>query len=138
MLYFAYGSNLSLEQMRRRCPDARPVRKHRLSGFRLVLRGTANIEPAPGELCEGAIYEVSPECEAVLDGFEGVPALYDRHFFETEDGPVMYYRMVEPHYNPPREGYVETIETGYQDWDLPTGGLEKAKTRQIEEYGALA
>jgi gamma-glutamylcyclotransferase (GGCT)/AIG2-like uncharacterized protein YtfP len=138
MLYFAYGSNLSLKQMRHRCPGAKPLRKHRLAGYRLVLRGVANIEPAPGEHCEGAIYEVTPECEAVLDSFEGVPTLYDKHFFETEDGPVMFYRMVEPHYKPPREGYVETIEAGYRDWELPEEGLERAKTRQIGEYGAPA
>jgi hypothetical protein len=138
MLYFAYGSNLSLAQMDNRCPGHRPIRKHRLPGFRLVLRGAANIEDAPGEHIEGAIYEITEEHERALGGYEGAPTVYDQQWFETEDGPVLYYRMVEPHFIPPREGYVETIEAGYRDWELPTTSLDKAKERQRQEYGITA
>ena len=138
MFYFAYGSNLSLDQMRARCPEARPVRRHRLTGYRLVLRGVANVEPAPGETVEGALYEVSEQDEAKLDGYENFPVLYERETFETPDGPAYFYKMVEPHFKEPREGYVETIEAGYQDWEIPAETLERAKARQAEEYGSIA
>ena len=39
-LYFAYGSNLNLDQMARRCPDAEPVGRVRLDGYRLAFRRT--------------------------------------------------------------------------------------------------
>ncbi len=138
MLYFAYGSNLSHAQMDSRCPGHRPLRRHTLPGFWLVLRGAANIEEAPGEHIEGAIYEISEEHERVLNRFEGVPTVYDRRWFEAEEGPVLYYQMVEPHFIPPRESYVETIEAGYRDWNLPVDGLERAKERQRLEYGTTA
>ncbi len=138
MLYFAYGSNLSLAQMDTRCPGHQPLRRHKLPGFRLVLRGAANIEDAPGEHIEGAIYDITEAHQATLGGYEGVPTVYDERWFESADGPVLYYRMVEPHFIPPREGYVETIEAGYHDWDLPTEGFERAKERQRQEYGIRA
>ena len=34
-LYFAYGSNLDAEQMKARCPTARPLRTARLADHRL-------------------------------------------------------------------------------------------------------
>jgi hypothetical protein len=127
MLYFAYGSNLSHRQMDERCPGHRPVRGHRLAGFRLVLRGVADIERDEAAYIEGALYEITDEHEATLSGHEGVPHVYDRRWFEAEDGPVLYYQMVSPDYRAPREGYVETIAAGYEDWGIPTDTLERAK-----------
>ena len=42
MLYFAYGSNLNLFQMKRRCKDSVFLKKYELKGYRLNLE--ANIE----------------------------------------------------------------------------------------------
>jgi hypothetical protein len=113
--------------MDERCPGHRPLRAHRLDGFRLVLRGVADIEKDASSHIAGAIYEITDEHEEVLCGFEGVPNVYDRRWFETADGPVLYYQMVAPAYREPRLGYVETIEAGYRDWGLPTDTLERAK-----------
>ena len=125
-LYFAYGSNLSLEQMRSRCPDSRPIRAHFHEGHALVLRGAANIEESEGSRIPGAIYEISPSDERALDGYEGFPDNYTKLFFETDLGRVMSYRMVEPKHRRAREGYVETVATGYGDWGLPLAHLEAA------------
>ena len=38
-LYFAYGSNLDLEQMAQRCPDAETVGPVRLENYELRFRG---------------------------------------------------------------------------------------------------
>lgn len=43
-LYFAYGSNLNLDQMARRCPDAEPVGRVRLDGYRLAFRRTVDVQ----------------------------------------------------------------------------------------------
>lgn len=40
-LYFAYGSNLDLEQMAQRCPDAEIVGPVRLENYELRFRGSA-------------------------------------------------------------------------------------------------
>jgi hypothetical protein len=48
MLYFAYGSNLNLFQMKRRCKDSIFLKKINLKDFRLTFRSkyrAADIEP---------------------------------------------------------------------------------------------
>ena len=48
MLYFAYGSNLNLFQMKRRCKDSIFLKKINLQDFRLTFRSkyrAADIEP---------------------------------------------------------------------------------------------
>lgn len=37
--YFAYGSNMNLDQMEYRCPDAEVVENVRLEGYRLAFCG---------------------------------------------------------------------------------------------------
>ena len=39
--YFAYGSNMNLEQMKYRCPAAEVVENVRLEDYRLAFRGRA-------------------------------------------------------------------------------------------------
>ena len=134
-LYFAYGSNLNLSQMRRRCPGSRPVRAHFLEEHELVLRGVANIEDAPGSHIPGAIYEICESDEKTLDGYEGFPTLYTKLYFECDIGKVMYYRLVEAVFKKARKGYVKIIETGFKEWELPLDHLEAAIKTQSERYG---
>ncbi|KAF5546635.1 hypothetical protein FPHYL_10437 [Fusarium phyllophilum] len=49
VLYFAYGSNLSTKQMRRRCPYSTPVGLAYLKGWRWIIneRGYANVVQLP-------------------------------------------------------------------------------------------
>ena len=43
--YFAYGSNLNMLQMAKRCPLAKPVGAYKLKIWLLVFGGVADIEP---------------------------------------------------------------------------------------------
>ena len=45
--YIAYGSNLSVEQMADRCPDAKIAGQAVLAGWELLFRGCATIAPNP-------------------------------------------------------------------------------------------
>ena len=82
MLYFAYGSNLDLIQMRLRCPDVRYVGKARLDAYRLCFprwsrireSAVASFVPAVGEKVWGVLYELGDADLARLDQREG----YDR------------------------------------------------------------
>ncbi len=44
-LYFAYGSNINLDQMAQRCPDAQVVGPVTLENYELLFRG--NLRGAP-------------------------------------------------------------------------------------------
>ena len=73
-LYFAYGSNMSQAQMRRRCPGAQIIGAARLDDWRFAInvRGTATILPATHHSVHGVLWRLRPAHLATLDGFEGV------------------------------------------------------------------
>ena len=83
-LYFAYGSNINLEQMAVRCPAAQVVGPAVLDGYELLFRGNrrgtgvATIEPLPGSQVHGLLWKLTPECERSLDVYEGYPRLYEK------------------------------------------------------------
>ena len=141
-LYFAYGSNLSKEQMRDRCPGARPVQAFVLNGYELTLRGVANIEEFEGSQVVGALYDLTQDDEAELDKYESFPTLYKKVEFETETDlgrqTVMFYQLVKPEYRRCRDGYIPTIRRGFADWGLPIETLEAAIEASEERGDPLA
>ena len=74
--YIAYGSNLSVEQMAHRCPDATVVGMAAIQDWKLVFRGCATIEPAEGRVVPVLIWEISDRDERNLDRYEGYPSYY--------------------------------------------------------------
>jgi len=76
--YFAYGSNLCPDQMRRRCPGAKPAGTVKLEKHRLTFplhsnnwkAGVAGIEPHDEEHVEGVLYELTEEHFEILDRYE--------------------------------------------------------------------
>ena len=87
-LYFAYGSNLSLQQMQARCPSSRFVGVGLLTGWKWIInkRGYANIvafTEASGSGCSenhiyGLVYTLKPADEDSLDLYEGVSEAYTK------------------------------------------------------------
>ncbi|GGE15451.1 gamma-glutamylcyclotransferase [Aureimonas endophytica] len=142
MFYFAYGSNLCRRHFSALCPAAGLVGPARLVGYRLVFRGFADIEPAPGECVPGGLWRVTPACRAALDRYEEVerglyrPVDVDVELVPREEGegrsPIaaFSYRMLEEGYRPPVPAYLSVIAGGYRDfgWDetlLDRAGLAK-------------
>jgi gamma-glutamylcyclotransferase len=73
--YFAYGSNIWLEQMRYRCPASEFVDIGILSDWQWFIsgRGYANVRRSAGDVVYGFVYTLTPNDEEILDGIEGVP-----------------------------------------------------------------
>ena len=78
-MYFAYGSNINLDQMSVRCPNATVIGPVTLNNYELTFRGrmdgcgVANIEPKKGSAVPGLLWHITPQCEAALDVYEGAP-----------------------------------------------------------------
>ncbi|RGP60554.1 aig2 family [Fusarium longipes] len=72
--YFAYGSNLHLLQMKKRCPGSKFIGSAKLVDYRWQIneRGYANVIEAQGHWVEGLVYEINARDEARLDINEGV------------------------------------------------------------------
>ena len=134
MLYFAYGSNLNIEQMKMRCPLAKPLKGIMIPNWRLVFRGYADIEPYKDAILLGGLWEITQECEKVLDKYEGVKGgLYRKCYFPYEDRQVLYYRMNDNEIYYPPSWYVEVIAEGYRDFNLELADLSAAVDHAYEK-----
>ena len=62
--YLAYGSNLNLQQMKYRCPTAKPIGKINLEDYRLMYKGSEDnyeyltIEKSKGSELPLGLFEV--------------------------------------------------------------------------------
>lgn len=74
--YFAYGANMDVAAMRRRCPASEALGPGRLMNHRfLIMRdGTASVRRRPGSVVHGLLWRLSPADVRALDRFEEVDA----------------------------------------------------------------
>ena len=82
--YIAYGSNLSVEQMADRCPDAKIAGQAVLAGWELLFRGCATIAPNPKKNTPVLVWEISERDEENLDFYEGYPNYYRKEDLNIE------------------------------------------------------
>ena len=141
--YIAYGSNLSVEQMAVRCPDARIAGMAALKDWKLSFKVHATIEPCKGRAVPVLVWEISEKDERNLDVYEGFPSYYFKKDMEITvtdlDGndpkrlTAMVYIMDERHgLRRPMRGYYEVLKEGYERFGFNPYILELA-LREVEE-----
>jgi gamma-glutamylcyclotransferase (GGCT)/AIG2-like uncharacterized protein YtfP len=134
-LYFAYGANLNIDNMSRRCPDAVTVQPFYLRNWRLSFSGVATIQPSQDNYVAGALWAISESDERALDDFEGYPYLYRKEIIQSDGLEFMVYVMNQDPPGEPGVNYLLTIAQGYQDWNLDIEDLADAVYQtQQEEY----
>lgn len=135
--YFAYGSNMSDEQIAVRCPSHRFVCVARLPGYRLAFTrrsakrgcGVADVVATADETVWGVVFEMSDADLAALDKHEGVnmkPPAYVRKNVQVvaTDGQLMdaityeVFTKAENEHAPNAE-YLGLITAGARKWGLP-------------------
>ena len=130
MLYFAYGSNLHLFQMKRRCKDSVFLKKINLQDFKLTFRSkyrAADIEPKKNSIVQGGLFEISKSDEKKLDIYEDFPILYKKYYFYYYGKKVMTYTMIKKSpFKFPTERYFNVVKRGYKDCKLNVNFLMKA------------
>ncbi len=130
MLYFAYGSNLNHERMKKRCKDSYFIKTISLKDYSLTFRSkyrTADIERERNSKVWGALYRISESDEKQLDFYEDYPILYKKMYFNYFSKKIMTYIM--PKKTPfryPATKYLNVIKQGYQDCKLDKKYLNKA------------
>ena len=141
--YIAYGSNLSVEQMKVRCPDARIAGKSILKDWKLEFRVHATIERCVGSSVPVLVWEISDQDEQSLDRYEGWPVYYRKeeiHVNMTDllDGSqkeitAMLYLMNDGHsITPPMQGYYDVLDRGYERFGFDRALLKNALTEAKE------
>lgn len=138
MIYFAYGSNLCIDHMKRRCPDAVPLGKFSLRSSRLVFRGVADCVYDPATKCPGGLWRISKENEETLDSYEGINSgSYRKEFCKLTGYPgeekLLLYVMNSTGIEPPSERYFDIVRQGYRDFKLPLRHLDMALKAAWEE-----
>lgn len=147
--YLAYGSNLNIDQMAWRCPDAVPLGTAEIPDYRLLFRGSKTgsyltIEPKEGGKVPVAVWEVSTADEAKLDRYEGYPNFYYKTEMEiTYKGlrsgrkrkrtAFVYIMHEDRPAGIPSRMYMNTCQIGYRDFGFDTDLLEKAVYESWEE-----
>ena len=135
--YFAYGSNLDLPQMKRRCPSSKLISKGSLSGYRLTFNrfssgwggGVADVIQKQGSKVWGLVFEISDSDLDRLDRYEGYykdqNSLYERWkaAIDTPNGQVCdvwVYTVVEKQkFVPPTSEYLQIIKDAAVKWNFP-------------------
>ena len=149
-LYLAYGSNLNVEQMHRRCPTARIVGYTYLPDTRLIFRGSSSgfylsIEPEPGASVPCGVFRIFDRDERQLDIYEGYPRFYRKVFFddlplydvrgeETQRIYAMAYalnRSAPAGF--PSTAYWKICMQGYRDFGFNIADLQEAMYNTMEE-----
>ena len=141
--YLAYGSNLSVEHMARRCPDAIYVGTAEIKDYRLLFKqggsGTyLTVETEEGSKVPVLVWRISAKDEQALDYYEAYPSLYYKTTMQVEIKPfigkseealtdALIYIMHEdrPTGSPSQEYYDVCLE-GYQRFGFDVSILEKA------------
>ena len=144
MFYFAYGSNLDPDQMRRRCPGHQVVGLAELRDFRLSFPltshdwggGVASVSVAHGDAVWGVVYELTDEDLASLDRYEHYVGPGDQHnLYDRETLSVQLVRADDGSFprrlrawtyiarpanpSPPSQRYLDAIVRGARHHRLP-------------------
>lgn len=135
-LYLAYGSNINLEQMARRCPNSKVIGTSMIPDYELEFRGVATIVPKKGAEVPVLMWEIDQQDEINLNHYEGFPRLYRKEIFEMEvNGKMregMAYLMNYKGIAPPTAQYYNGIKKGYEDNEMDTKYLHDALVRSVE------
>jgi gamma-glutamylcyclotransferase len=132
ILYFAYGSNMSLNRISERINEVKTVNIGFLLDYKLLCNkksidgtGKANIVYSPGDIVWGVVYKIYEDDMDVLDQIE---VGYERKGFEivTEEGKIeanayISYKITD---TLPKNYYKEFILEGAVENKLPDEYIE--------------
>lgn len=141
-LYAAYGSNLNIRQMARRCPGAKLAGTGIIPGYELQFKGQRNgafatISPKEGAEVPVAVWLLTLKDELALDRYEGFPTHYFKQsvpvWMDGQELPVMAYIMdLRMDFGVPTPWYYETVAEGYRDCELDESYLKNALKMSLQ------
>ena len=129
MYYISYGSNLNIDNMKKRCPNSIPVIKingirfNYLEKWKLVFNKYAKIVPSLKSSVPIGLWKITKKCEKNLDIYEQFPILYKKKYIQIYQFKAMVYIMKSNKIKNPSKKYFEEILKGYKDFDLDVNYL---------------
>lgn len=135
MIYIAYGSNLNLEQMKRRCPDSIYLGNAIFPSHSLAYKGHdtgfLTVEKNSDYNIEVGLFLISKKDEIKLDRYEGYPHFYDKKYtyIKNDDNMFLatYYEINEDlDYKVPSLNYLDIVTKGYNNCNISKQQLKDA------------
>lgn len=148
--YVAYGSNLNIEQMMMRCPEARIAGTGMIDGFELLYKGSKTgayltIEMKEGSQVPVGIWSVTEADEEALDRYEGFPTFYYKAEMKLKIRTVAGKQMTRTCFvyimhedrplGIPARRYVDTCLTGYEEFGFDSRYLLEAEKKSVKGAG---
>lgn len=137
MKYLAYGANMDVEVMKRRCPDAKLLGTGILADWRLMFKGEPPLSYGTIEQWDGfsvpyVLWEISAADERNLDRYEGYPKHYQKGEISIEylgeKIRVMYYfKPEEQPVGAPSDHYVAALWKSYEEFGFDLAILRRAR-----------
>ncbi len=140
MKYFAYGSNMSVSQMKNRgCANYKLIGPAKLNNHKFVysgsspnweMKGTANIIEDNGSEVWGVLFDVTDHCLSRLDTYEHVPVRRNRKKVSVSDlesqkhDAIVYTLNTDLEFNNPSEEYHSQILSSAEEVGLPRDYIE--------------
>ncbi len=130
-LYFAYGSNMDREAMRRRCPKSRPLGRARLVRHRFFIMssGHGSVKRDPRMDVHGVLYDLAFGDIPALDRYEEV----ERRLYQKITQPVLregaapvralLYVGCSAQEGVARGDYLDRVIAAARDWNFPDAYL---------------
>ena len=140
--YLAYGSNLNVPQMRRRCSNATIVGTATIPDYQLLFKGSKTgayltIEKKPGSSVPVGVWSVTAHDEMELDVYEGFPNFYYKAEMTVEVKGIksgkkrsrkafVYIMREERELGTPSQFYVDVCKAGYETFGFDPEFLREA------------
>jgi gamma-glutamylcyclotransferase (GGCT)/AIG2-like uncharacterized protein YtfP len=143
-LYFAYGANMDVAAMAKRCPSSKPIGLARLPRHRWIIStdGYANVVRDSRRDVHGMLWELALSDVPTLDRFEDVPRLYrkvNQPVISTAGirrALVYVGRSSDP--GRPRPGYLEDVMRAAESAALPAVAIAAMRTFGDKRPGIAA
>lgn len=138
--YIAYGSNLNIEQMNRRCPHSIRVGSGILEDYELTFKYFLTVKKVAGAKTPIGIWKITDEDEKKLDIYEGYPTHYRKEYIDIEiDGKLekglIYIMNSIREAQPPSGTYMQTCTVGYKNFGFDLNYLNDALIRSFNGEG---
>ena len=135
--YFAYGSNMNIEQMNFRCPNSRTLGKISILGYQFIInsRGVATIIPRNYSTVNGVLWSINLKNELNLDYYEGIKKkIYFKKYFYipflNQKILILVYIAFNQIIGTPKKGYLEKVIDGAKSFKA-----EKKWINELEYWG---
>jgi hypothetical protein len=130
-VYFAYGSNMNVSAMARRCPRSRALGLARLERHRLAVmrEGWLTAVRDPRSAVQGVLWDLALSDVAALDRYEGVShglyvKLLQAVVAERAPRQAIVYFGANAGPGLARPAYIAEILAAARSWPLPAQGVE--------------